>query len=248
MPLPASGISTRAARCDALTSTLIGSCIWPVASAARLRAAMPGGDLRLRHVGRADDDDRRPGPAGERLLDAVVDLHHRQVARQALRARVDRVQAERRDREGDEQRGRRAAPDDRAAQHGADDRAPEARLAVRCARMRARNGIRPRSTRSPSLDSTAGSTVSEPTSAMATTSTVPTPNDAKIVRAHQEHAGHRGHHDEAGEQHGAARRRRGGLQRVGARAPARALLARRGAGRTASSRRRRPGRSAGSPS
>ena len=41
MPLPASGITTRAARCDALAWTLIGSCITPLASAARLRAAMP---------------------------------------------------------------------------------------------------------------------------------------------------------------------------------------------------------------
>ena len=48
------------------------------------------------------------------------------------------------------------------------------------ARMRARNGIRPRSTRSPSLANTAGRTVSEPISAMATTSTVPMPKDAKV--------------------------------------------------------------------
>ena len=41
VPLPASGTTTRAALCDPLASTLIGSCIRPVASAARLRAAMP---------------------------------------------------------------------------------------------------------------------------------------------------------------------------------------------------------------
>ena len=41
VPLPASGMSTRAALRDALASTLIGSCIRPVASAARLRAARP---------------------------------------------------------------------------------------------------------------------------------------------------------------------------------------------------------------
>jgi hypothetical protein len=41
VPLPVSGTNTRAACFDALASTLIGSCIWPVASAARLRAAMP---------------------------------------------------------------------------------------------------------------------------------------------------------------------------------------------------------------
>ena len=44
-------------------------------------------------------------------------------------------------------------------------------------RSRRRNGIRPLSTRSPSLERTAGSTVSEPRSAIATTSTVPTPNE-----------------------------------------------------------------------
>jgi hypothetical protein len=40
--------------------------------------------------------------------------------------------------------------------------------------------MRPRSTRSPSLESTAGSTVSEPISEIATTSTVPTPKSWKM--------------------------------------------------------------------
>jgi hypothetical protein len=41
VPSPASGIRTRAARREALMSTVIGSCIRPVASAARLSAAIP---------------------------------------------------------------------------------------------------------------------------------------------------------------------------------------------------------------
>ena len=44
-------------------------------------------------------------------------------------------------------------------------------------RSRPRNGTRPFSTLSPSLDSTAGSTVSEPSIATATTSIVPTANE-----------------------------------------------------------------------
>ena len=41
VPLPSIGTSTRATRRDVLTSTAIGSCMRPLASAARLSAAMP---------------------------------------------------------------------------------------------------------------------------------------------------------------------------------------------------------------
>ena len=43
-----------------------------------------------------------------------------------------------------------------------------------------RNGIRPRFTRSPSFESTAGSTVSEPKTAIATTRIVPVANDSNV--------------------------------------------------------------------
>ena len=47
-------------------------------------------------------------------------------------------------------------------------------------RSRPRNGMRPFSTRSPSFDRSAGSTVSEPSIAIATTMIVPTPNERKV--------------------------------------------------------------------
>ena len=48
-------------------------------------------------------------------------------------------------------------------------------------RRRCRNGIRPLSTRSPSFDSSAGSTVSEPTIAIATTITVPVAKELNVL-------------------------------------------------------------------
>ena len=48
-------------------------------------------------------------------------------------------------------------------------------------RMRCLNGTRPQSTRSPSFDSTAGRTVSEPSTAIATTMIVPVANDMKVA-------------------------------------------------------------------
>ena len=44
-----------------------------------------------------------------------------------------------------------------------------------------RNGTRPLFTRSPSFERTAGNTVSEPTSAIATTRIVPVANDRKVA-------------------------------------------------------------------
>ena len=57
----------------------------------------------------------------------------------------------------------------------------------------------PRSTRSPSLPSSAGSTVSEPTSDVKTTIIAPMPIEVKIFEPAKQHAGHR-------DQHGARRR------------------------------------------
>ena len=236
VPFPASEIRTRAARCEALTSTVVGSLIAPVARAARWSAAIPAVTRRRRDVGRADDDDRGKRLAGERLHRALVDLHHGQVAGKPLDARVHGVQAERRDRERDQEpaarpphsSGRRNTSPTIAGHNLDSPSRPAGRWT---------NGRRPRSTRSPNFESTAGSTVSEPTIAIATTSTVPTPKDWNDARAHQEHAGHRRHDGQPGDEHRAARGRRRDLQRVlGQCGPARAPRAR-GAGRRASSRR-----------
>ena len=59
--------------------------------------------------------------------------------------------------------------------------APQIRPSPSSRRSRWTNGTRPRSTLSPSLDSTAGSTVSEPSIATATTVIVATPNEAKVA-------------------------------------------------------------------
>ena len=64
VPLPASGISTRAARCDALASTLIGSCITPLASAARLSAAMPAATCGWVTSGALTTTTAGPAPPG----------------------------------------------------------------------------------------------------------------------------------------------------------------------------------------
>ena len=73
--------------------------------------------------------------------------------------------------------------------------------------------MRPFSTRSPSHDSVAGSTVSEPATAIATTRIVPMPIDVQIARAAEEHPGQRGDDRQAGDEHRPARGRRGRLER-----------------------------------
>ena len=59
--------------------------------------------------------------------------------------------------------------------------APQKRLSPPVRRRRPRNGIRPFSTLSPSFESSAGSTVSEPSIATATTIIVPTEKDMNVL-------------------------------------------------------------------
>ena len=68
-------------------------------------------------------------------------------------------------------------------------------------------------TLSPSLDSSAGRTVSDPITETATTRIVPVAIEREGLVSGQVHARHRGDHGQAGDQHGAARGRRGRLQR-----------------------------------
>ena len=124
------------------------------------------------------------------------------------------MQPERRDQQGDQERRGEHGPQQRPAQHAADHVVQKRDSPSRMAR-RLRNGIRPRSIRSPSFESIAGSTVSEPSSAIATTSIVPKAEALEHARAHEEHAGHRGHHGQAGDEHRAAGRRRRDLERGG---------------------------------
>ena len=72
----------------------------------------------------------------------------------------------------------RTADSGRPAQDAVDDGAPDPALAA-SRRRRPRSGTRPRSTLSPSRESSAGSTVSEPSIAIATTAIVAIANEAK---------------------------------------------------------------------
>ena len=76
----------------------------------------------------------------------------------------------------------------------------------------------------PSDEISAGSAVSEPSMATATTSIVPTPNEANIGLPARNMPGHGGHDREAGDQHGAAGRGRRDLERGLGRAALAALL------------------------
>ena len=63
------------------------------------------------------------------------------------------------------------------------------------------SGSRPFSTRSPSLERSAGRTVSDPITATATTMIVPVAKEAKVGDASQVHAGHGDHHRDSGDDH-----------------------------------------------
>ena len=80
-------------------------------------------------------------------------------------------------------------------------------------RRRCTNGIRPFSTRSPSFESTAGRTVSEPSIATATTIIVADREGHERLVAGEEHAGHRDQDGDARDEDGPARGRGGGLER-----------------------------------
>ena len=90
--------------------------------------------------------------------------------------------------------------------------APQMRPSPSSRRSRWTNGTRPRSTLSPSLESSAGNTVSEPSIATATTVIVATPKDAKLGVAGEEHPRHGDHHGQPGDEDRAARRRCCGLE------------------------------------
>ena len=82
----------------------------------------------------------------------------------------------------------------------------------RCMRL-PRNGIRPRSTPSPTFESMAGSTVIDPSIAIATTMIEPGREPGELRVTGEVQAGHGGHHRQARDEHGAARRGGGGVQR-----------------------------------
>ena len=190
-----------------------------------------------------DRDDRRVGAAGERAMKVVVRLMIAGLGKPSSPGcAVCRLSAGMR--EGDEHAGRRRPP--RRAGGAGRGRGPRPRRGLAVSpRSRPRNGMRPFSTRSPSFESSAGSTVSEPSMATATTSIVADREGHERLVAGEEHAGHRDQDGHARDQHGPPRGGRRGLERRGSlRAGARAPRARGGC-RRASSRRRRRARSGG---
>ena len=189
----ASGRATSAVRpsratCDADVTAAAGDRARPLAE--RPSAASRRGVSRLR----AGDDElgRRPARRGTRARSRCCGDARPARRRGGCRRSVRGLHVDRRDGEGAEQADGGDERGDRPAGDGARRAAPHAPSAARArAATRARRaGRRPRSMRSPSSARTAGRTVTEPMTAIATTS---------IVRER-----HRGEHREAGERAGPA--------------------------------------------
>ena len=160
----------------ARSSTGIG-CIDAGGERRRFRSAIA---VRLRaDVVGLDRDDGRRRAAGEGVLGSVDAAIRATLGGRRAATAVCRLQR----REG-ERRG--AAPSRRRPRRpgGAGRRsrtAPQKRLSPLSCRSRCTNGIAPFSTRSPSFESSAGRTVSEPSTAIATTIIVPIANDMNVL-------------------------------------------------------------------
>ena len=160
------------------TSTVTGSWAAPLATARARSSSSPSLDARIVDRRRLDDDQRRLLLAGERGLEPVVGLDDLQVLRERLRSRHDRLHPERGQGEGDQDPGRHDRREVRTPQHTVEHPAPSRPPPGRCSRWR--SGTRALFTLSPSLDRSAGSTVSDPSTAIATTMIVAIANELKI--------------------------------------------------------------------
>ena len=203
-------MSTVATVLSLLASTSIGPFSWPVASACRFSSAMAfwTGSARTSSALIATcAGSLPPGKACVELLQRL-DLRDRDVVEPGR----GRVQGERRDGQGDQHRARGDGRDDRAPEDAAEDRAPEAALAVlapepvherdaalldlvaelaeQCGQHGERADHRDRDDHHRSDRE----------------------GHERLV-AGEEHAGHRDHHRDAGDEDGAAGRGCGGLER-----------------------------------
>ncbi len=247
VPSPAIAIVSVATDLSGFTSTSIRP---PGNSSGRL------GDLALelvdpcRHRRSADvvglDEDVQPARlARERRLHAIVRLNDRLVLRQRVRARLTGLHAQRRQRHRDEQPGGQRRRQQRATQHTVDDPRPDADCRPSgCAGVQGRERG-PARRASPSLDMTAGSTVSEPSTDTATTRIVPVANDVNVAAPARYMPAIEVITVMPGDEHGAAGSGRRGLEGGVARCDLPRAPHERGAGRTASSPPRPPARSAG---
>ena len=149
---------------------------------ARCSSSIAAWTCGRRHVVGLDHDSAGMFSPGERRLDPVVGLHHREVARERVDARQRRCSAERRHRQRDQQRRptTTATASGRLSTRSRIAR-PDARLAARAAAAGRGTGSGPCRRGRRASASTAGSTVSEPSIATATTRIVPVANEANVA-------------------------------------------------------------------
>lgn len=135
--------------------------------------------LRVVDRGRLDDDHGRVLLARESGLQPVVRLHRGEILREGLRAGHDGLHAERRNRERHQHAGRDECRDRRPPEDAVERPAPKPAPSPRCKRRT--KGTRAELTRSPSHESSPGSTVSDPTTAIATTVIVAIANEPNVL-------------------------------------------------------------------
>ena len=144
-------------------------------------------------VVRLDDDQGRVGAAGEGRVDAVVasarSARVRRNSWSSVRFSVCMPSAGAAS--ASRSAGGEPADEPGRAQHRAADGVPDPAAAAERAAAGPGTGSGPISTRSPSSDSSAGSTVTEPTMATATTIIVARPSPRTAAMPGQEHARHR---------------------------------------------------------
>ena len=203
---------------------MIGSNARPLASARRSSCAIAALHRRRAHARRLDDDVRRQRRARERLLHLVVRLDDARATSGTTRRPAARGAAAARAAASASSTPAATAADRAGRRRTRSTIAPQIRPSPSSRLSRPTNGTRSRSTLSPSRESSAGSTVSEPSTATATTRIVAKRERGERLVAGQEHAGHRRHHRQPGDQHRAAGGRRGGLERGVGAASGRPLL------------------------
>ena len=178
------------------------------------RLLLQVGDSRLqRRIRRValDRDDGRGGAAGERVPHLVERLDFLERLRQGVEARLARVEAQGREGQEEQHRGRRDRGDERAAEDGAEHRTPDATLAVVL--------LEPAEER----DAHLVDPVAEPREDRGQDGERADHRDGddhhrpdreghERLVAGEEHAGHRDHHGDARDEHGPARRRCGSLE------------------------------------
>ena len=205
--------------CAALTVVWIGSRAWPLASASRLSLAIAACAWGERTSAALNDHHGRRLGAREGLLDLVVGAHDRDARAAGRRRRAGWCA------------GRGPAARRRpAARRTGSPRAPESAGPGAAAHPIAREVVaglrtRPFSTLSPSLPSSAGRTVSEPTIAHEHDEHRADPDRVEHLGPRQQHPGHRDQHGDPGGEHRAAGGGGRATQRVRACMPGAPLLA-----------------------